>query len=197
MCTNRRFVRLITHNVISAGGNDLNMVLRAMNHMHVDIGVLAETKLSHDKHTRNCEGHTVFSTKSDGFKGGIALFCRNSSQWTIEGIKAFGPDVIRWTVASGNRHWACLGIYMPPSEFNGNGDTLHWIEEATRNAKDHLIVMGDLNCNLRFAADSHGDDIRSVLSLLNLADVANHFSHPRGRWTWSQWRTSRSHSLDD
>ena len=91
MSTNHRFIRLITYNIISAGGNNLNMVLWVMNQVGIDLGVLMETKLSHDKYTQNCKGYAIYSTKSDGFKGGVAVFYCNSSQWTIEGIKAFGP----------------------------------------------------------------------------------------------------------
>ena len=70
----RQFIRLITYNIISAGGNNLNVVLRAMNHMGVDVGFLTETKLSHDKYMRLCEGYNVCATHSDGYKGGVALF---------------------------------------------------------------------------------------------------------------------------
>ena len=70
------------------------MVLHSMNHMGIDVGFLTETKLSHDKYTQNCEGYSVFSTHSDGFKGGVAIFYRNTSQWMIEGEKSFGPNII-------------------------------------------------------------------------------------------------------
>ena len=187
----RQFIRLITYNIISAGGNNLNMVLRAMNHMGVDVGFLTETKLSHDKYTRLCEGYTVCATHSDGYKGGVALFYRNTSRWTIEGVQLFGPNVIRCSLVSGNRRWLLVGIYIPPSEYRGGGDTLQWIERATENASDPLIVMGDFNCNLVCPNNLYADDVSIVLSLLNLEDVANHFTHPRGRWTWSQWRSGR------
>ena len=36
----RQFIRLITYNVISAGGNNLNVVLREMNHMFARVGLL-------------------------------------------------------------------------------------------------------------------------------------------------------------
>ena len=69
-----RHIRMIDYNIISAGGNNLNMVLRAMNHMHIDFGFLTETKLSHDKYTTRCEGYTVYSTQTNGFQGGVAIF---------------------------------------------------------------------------------------------------------------------------
>ena len=163
-----------------------------MRHMNVDIGFLTETKLFHTKYTRDCEGYQVFATRSDRFQGGVALFYRNTAQWTVEGIKAFGPNVLRCSLVSGNRRWTCLGVYIPPSEFaSGDGDTLRWIEQATANVVDPLILMGDLNCNPVSPSNSYGDDISTALSLLGLTDVADHFTHPRGRWTWSQWRSGR------
>ena len=49
--------------------------------------------------------------------------------------------------------------------------------------------MGDFNCNLSSPSTAYGDDISSLISLLHLSDVAHHFTHPRGQWTWSQWRS--------
>ena len=48
--------------------------------------------------------------------------------------------------------------------------------------------MGDLNCNLVCPSNPYGDELCSFLSLLNLTDAAKHFTHPRGKLTWSQWR---------
>ena len=52
-------------------------------------------------------------------------------------------------------------------------------------------MFGDLNCNLDCPRGNRGHDISSAITLLNLSDVAAHFPHPRGRWTWSQWREGR------
>lgn len=88
-------IRMSLYNIISAGGNNLNMALRTMKHMRIDLGFLIETKLSHDKYTKNCEGYTIYSTKSNGHQGGVAIYYRNTAFWTVEGIKAFGPNVLR------------------------------------------------------------------------------------------------------
>ena len=184
-----RPLRMITYNIVSAGGNRLNMALRAMNHMHIDLGFLTETKLHHDKYTKNCDGYTIHSTRTNGYQGGVAIFYRNSSQWTIEGIKDFGPNIIRCKIVSGNKRWTCIGVYIPPSETDG--ETLNWLEQATRNITSKLILMGDLNCNFSAPKDERASDISHAISILNLSDVANHFPHPRGKWTWSQNREGR------
>ena len=35
-------IRMLVYNIISAGGNNLNVALRAMNHTHIDFGFLIE-----------------------------------------------------------------------------------------------------------------------------------------------------------
>ena len=192
----RCFIRMITYNIIDAGGNNLDMVLRQMAHMNVDLGFLTETKLSdtnnnNNKHSRNCEGYSVYATTTTGAdsKGGVALFYRNSSQWTIEGIQAFGPNILRCSLVSGNRRWICVGVYFPPSETTtttttDHDATLNFLRQATRNANHPLIVMGNFNCDLSYSLAPQ-NEIASLVSLLHLSDVADHFPHTRGRWTWS------------
>jgi hypothetical protein len=89
-------LRLITYNIMSAGSNNLNMVLRAMDVMHVALGILTETKLTHDMYTKDCCDYSVVSTKavSPHHQGGVALFFRSvSNQFAVEGIQTHGPNV--------------------------------------------------------------------------------------------------------
>jgi hypothetical protein len=67
------------------------------------------------------------------------------------------------------------------------------LKQATQDVSEHLILLGDLNCNLAAPApkDEHACDISSDISILNLTDIANHYTHPHGKWTWSQRRSGR------
>lgn len=114
-CRRGLFLRLITHNIVHGGGNNINIVLRVMEQMKVDLGVLTETKLPHDKHTQHCQGHSIYSTKASPHQGGVALFYRQGKQWTVEGIKEFGPNVIRCSLVSGGHRWTVAGAHFPPS----------------------------------------------------------------------------------
>ena len=96
---------MVTYNIIHDGGNNLNMVLCQLDQMHVDLGFLTEAKLSHSKYIQNCEGCSVYSTHLDGFKGGVALFYCNPSQWIVEGIQEFHPNVLRCSLVLGNCQW--------------------------------------------------------------------------------------------
>jgi len=184
-----RFIRLSTYNIIHAGANNLNMALRALDQMHIDAGILTETKLSHNKFTHSYRGYTICATTASRTQGGVALFFRNTPQWTFEGIKVFGPNVIRCSLVSGSHRWTILGVYIPPSD--SNGETLNWIEKALQNQRHPLILLGDLNLDFRALHNDRDHDIADALSLLDLQDVSNFFPHPRGRWTWSQSREGR------
>ena len=169
-----------TYNIMNAGGNNLNMALRAMKQMRMDFGLFTETKLNHEKYTKNCFGFQVYATKvTNVHQGGVALFYRPDSQLvTIESLCCHGPNVISCLVVSGHRRWNLIGSYIPPSE--NNGETLRCIGEAVRTRCHHPIVfLGDINVDLQ--ADSfseRNEDIATAFALLGLEDVSTRFRHP-------------------
>ena len=187
------FIRLITLNIRNGGYSNLNVVLRAIHQMRVDIGILTETKIDNDMYTRDCCGYTIFASQAKSkHQGGVALFYRTTnSRWWIEGERAHGPNVVSCVLVSGNRRWNVLGVYVPPSE--DDGETLHFVNEAVqyRGTNDPYILLGDLNVDLDRPKDFRGDEILSQVILMALEDVGDHYAHPRGRWTWSQYRTGR------
>ena len=170
-----------------------------MDQMRVDLGILTETKLNHSFYTRQCCDYTVIASKAtSASQGGVALFYHSHSvQWTIEGVQTHGPNVISCTLISGPFRWTLLGIYIPPSDCTG--DTLHYLEEAVHSRCHHpIILLGDINVDLLSISDTRSDDIATVLAILGLVDVSRFFSHPKGRWTWSQVRNGRYvHSVTD
>jgi exonuclease III len=112
---------MCTYNILNAGGNRLNMALRAMAFMRVDLGLFQETKLSHDKFTHQCCGYQVCATRAkSSSQGGVALFYRESKNWTIEGVHFYGPNVMCCTLVSGFDKWSIIGMYIPPSEVDGS-----------------------------------------------------------------------------
>jgi exonuclease III len=113
--------RLATYNIQHGGGNNLNKALRAMDQMRIDFGLFTETKIPHNMYTKECDGYTVFATRAESSTcGGVALFYRTASlHWSIEGIRAHGPNVISCTLVSGLRRWSLIGCYIAPSETDG------------------------------------------------------------------------------
>jgi hypothetical protein len=57
------------------------------------------------------------------------------------------------------------------------------LKQATQDVSEHLILLGDLNCNLAAPKDERTCYISSDISILNLTDIANHYTHPCGKWT--------------
>jgi hypothetical protein len=51
--------------------------------------------------------------------------------------------------------------------------------------------LGDLNVDFDRLDDARADVIAAQMVLLALNDVGDHFTHPRGQWTWSQVREGR------
>jgi len=190
-------LRMIEYNMMSARGNRLEMVMREMCSMHVDIGILTETKLNHDMHTTECNGYCIVCTKAESAHlGGVALFYRSSCStssfsWSVEGIRTHGPNVISCTIVSGSHRWTLIGCYIPPSEDCSLGDDatlLHLQKAVATRALHPIIFLGDINVDLCHIDDDRAENIATFLALLGLSDVSDHFSHPRGRWTWSQMR---------
>ena len=184
------FLRLITLNIRCGRYSNLNVALRTMHQMRIDLGILTETKIDNDMYTRDCCGYTVFATHAKSqFQGGVALFYQTeNSRWCVEGEMAHGPNVISCVLVSGDRRWNLLGVYIPPSE--DDGETMNFVTEAIRyrGSRYPYILLGDLNVDLDRLEDIRGDTIAAHLALYDFKDVGDHFKHPRGRWTWSQQR---------
>lgn len=181
--------KVALYNIRSGAGNNLNQALRSMDQMHIDFGLFTETKLNHDMYTKDCCGYTVFATKAKSTsQGGVAFFYRTESdRWSIEGLRVHGPNVISCTVVSGGRYWSLIGAYIAPSETDGA--TLRSIAAAVSSCSHPLLFLGDINVDLAQSdLDDRGEDIATALALLGLFDVSMAFQHPKGRWTWSQWR---------
>jgi exonuclease III len=128
--THSSFLQLITLNIRYGRCSNLNVALRAMHQMRVDLGILTETKIDNDMYTRDCCGYTVFATHAKSqFQGGVALFYQTTNScWCVEGEMAHGPNVISFVLVSGDRRWNILGVYIPPSE--DDGETMNFVTEA-------------------------------------------------------------------
>ena len=186
---------MIEYNMMSGRGNRLEMIMREMCSMRVDLGILTETKLDHDMLMYECNGYNIVCTKAhSAHQGGVALFYRSSHSisslpWSIEGIRTHGSNVVSGTIVSGSFRWTLIGCYIPPSEDCSldNDDTLLSLQEAVNSRAHHpIIFLGDINVDLRHIDDERSENITTYLALIGLSDVSECFMHPRGRWTWSQ-----------
>ena len=51
----------------------MNAVLRCMRGIHIDLGIITETKLNTYMYTNAAEGYKVVGMKAETGKGGVAL----------------------------------------------------------------------------------------------------------------------------
>ena len=79
----------------------------------------------------------------------------------MEDDKTFGPNVIACTWVSGNIRRRLIGVYIPPSEYDGA--TLNFLSEALEEARVPVIVLGDLNANVRETGDWRGRETGAAL----------------------------------
>jgi hypothetical protein len=131
-------------------------------------------------------------------QGGVALFYRSNTggNWSLEGIRAYGPNVVRATLVSGEERWLIVGAYIPPSETNG--ETIGFISTAA-NSSDHiLILLGDLNVDLDKIVNERHAETAGTIASLGVTDILLSFRHRkwRDRHTFRRfqsgsWRFSR------
>ena len=108
----------------------MNMVMRTMDQMNVDLGILSETKLDHEMYLHDCCGYTVVATTAkSSHQGGVAVFYRShSAQWSVEGIQTHGPNMMSFSLMSGRKIWTIIRCYISPSK--ETGETIEYIDKA-------------------------------------------------------------------
>jgi exonuclease III len=87
-------LNMCTYNIISGANARLEAAMRTMRHMHMDLGILTETKLVEGFHTTKCEGYEIVATKAKNHhQGGVLLFYKTSKQWhaTLKGPRHTAP----------------------------------------------------------------------------------------------------------
>lgn len=199
-------MRVGTLNIQSARGGNLEGCCRGLAALNLDVAVLTETKLHNGVYARRAFGYEVIaSTAASPSQGGVALAIKvdRGTSWNVEDDRTFGPNVIACTWVSGETRRRLIGVYLPPSDFTGN--SLNCLSEALEEAKDPVIVLGDLNANVRVTGEAgrrgplYGEggpgerrqaEILSLLSSFTLQDVGRGFRQKPtvGTWTWSMWR---------
>jgi hypothetical protein len=156
--------------------------------MIIDMGILMETKFQ-AKHTTRCEEYDIVAMKAkSSSQHGVALFYQRSDLFHVEGTREFGPNVIRTTLASGRKSGELFVPMFQPVDHN----TLSCIQAATSISSDlPLILLGDLNVDLRKQMDEYNDNDKkretiTLVASLGIEDLSRHFMQRKGwgDWTW-------------
>jgi hypothetical protein len=126
-------------------------------------------------------------------QGGIALIFTNSLYFQIESQQKHGPNVISFILVTGQQRYPMIGAYIPPNDTT----TLHYISRANnRFAGQPIILLGDINVDLRTQAPNHRDtEIMALLAMLGLEDMASHFIQRKKFRHGNTWQMERDGNL--
>ena len=88
----------------------------------------------------------VVSDTPSRHHGGVALFYKESPRFVVEAHKHHSPNVIRFHMVMGRRHWHMVGCYFAPR----NNSTLESVVTAIvhRPRGVELLIFGDFNADL-------------------------------------------------
>ena len=140
-------IRFDTYNICNDLKGGLEAALRGMSQASMDLGILQETTLTDGIYTRRSAGYSVIATDAPSqHRGGVALFYRSESHFVVEAVEKFGPNVLRFQLATGARRWYSVVVYIAPKDTT----TMERVVEAIRRKPQgaELLVAGDFNVNI-------------------------------------------------
>jgi hypothetical protein len=183
----RNQIKVCTYNIIHGGNSRIALAIKTLKVMNINIGVLTETKVSEGMYTKAAHGYTITATEArNNHQGGAALFyLTNNNQFTIEGTRSFGPNIIRTTLVSGTKRWTIIGCCFPLSETDLC--TLDHLQSAIHHDLNKEIILLDLNVNIQKMtnANNQQEETAALLAATGLQDLQQHFIMRRNeRWTW-------------
>ena len=107
-------------------------------------------------------------------RGRVAVSYRPSLHFSVEDVRQFGPNVVGFQLATGERRWYIIGCYLALDETSTIESVVAALKERPRGAA--LLVAGDLNTTLTDPENYHrGTEIAAVLTEEGLEDMVAHF----------------------
>ena len=135
-----------TYNIRNGRNGGLESALWDMSQASMDLGIFQETKLTDRIYIRWSAGYSVVATDSPSQNcGGVAIFHRPAPLFAVEAVQQFGPNVIRFQLATGARRWYIVGCYIAPDDTSTIERVVETLRERPKGAE--LLVAGDLNIN--------------------------------------------------
>ena len=189
-------IRFCTYNIRNGRNRGLESELRGMSQANMDLCILQETKLTYGVYTRGSYGHIVIATDAPSRHcGRVAVFYRPTPHLAMEAVQLFGPNVVGFHLATGERWWYIFGCYLSPDNTLTIESVVADLKERPRCAK--LLVAGDFNTKLLEPEEyRREEEIAMVLALEGLKDILVNFLLRRRSWcrdrrTWSMVRAGR------
>ena len=137
-------IRFSTYNIRNGRKGGLEMALRGMSQANMDLGILQETKLTDGIYTRGSDGYSVIATNAPSrHRECVTLFYRSEPHFVVEVVEKFGPNVLGFQLATGERRWYIVGVYIALEDTETMERVVEAIRRKPRDAE--LLVAGDFN----------------------------------------------------
>ena len=189
-------IRFGAYSIRNGRNRGLESALRGVSQANMDLGIFQETKVTDGIYTRGSAGYSVVATDAlIRHRGGVAVFHRPAAHFAVEAVQQFGPNVVGFQLATGERRWYIVGCYPASDKTSTIESVVAALKECPRGAK--LLVAGDFNVNL---ADPEGDrrreEIVAAMEMEGLEDMSAHFLLRGRSWcrdgrTWRMIREGR------
>ena len=146
-------IRFSTYYVRKGRNGGLESALGGIYQANMDLGIFQETKVTDRISTCGSAGYSVVLTDAPiRHRSGVVVFHRTVPHFTVEAVQKFGPNVVGFQLATGERRWYIVGCYLAPDDTWTIESVVAALKELPRGAE--LLVVGDFNAKL---AEPEGD----------------------------------------
>ena len=91
------------------------------------------------------------------------MFHRPAPHFAVEAVQQFGPNIVGFQLATGERRWYIVGCYIAPNDTSTIESVVAALKERPRGAE--LLVEGDFNFSLSEPeGDWKGEDIAASMA---------------------------------
>ena len=121
----------------------------------------------------------------------VSIVWREEKVWKIEGARIFGPNVLSFTVTSGQKLWYIIGAYV----LSNNLPVVHQITHALTGVMEGVgeLLVGELNACLAHTRYQREEHLATIIAIHVMKDQARNFMPRRryrseGNWMWRMRR---------
>ena len=86
----------------------------------------------------------------------VAIFHRPAPHFMVEAVQQFGPNGIRFQLATGEWRWYIVGCYLAPGDTLAIERVVKALRERPKGAE--LLMAGDLNINFAAPEGHRGEE---------------------------------------
>ena len=175
-------IRFGTYNIGNVRNKVFELELRGGSQANMDLGIFQGKKFTDGIYTRGSAGYNIIATDAPSrHRSGVAMFHRPASNFAVEAVHQFGPNIVGFQLAAGERWWYIVGCYLTHDDTSTIDSVVSALKERPRGAE--LLVVGDFNLNLAEPeGDRRGEYIVAAMATEGLVDISAHFLLQRSSW---------------